>query len=137
MNVAPPSPHSWAGCPDWARQSLDRILTNRATTLDGLWAHPERLMTAIGMTPDPWQTDLLRSFSDRVLVLTARQCGKSQTIAAIALHTALLQPKSLILLLSPSERQSGELALKADQGSLRTNSIGGRAISNTISTTAT
>src|SRR5262245_12733882 len=113
MTNAPPlSPPSWDACPDWARQTLDRLLTNRATELDLLWAYPERLMTQAGMTADPWQQTLLRSISDRVLVLTARQCGKSQTVAAIALQTALLQPKSLVLLLSPSERQSSELALK-------------------------
>lgn len=69
-------------------------------------------MTQAGLTPDPWQQMLLRSTSDRMLLLTHRQAGKSQTAAALALQTALLQPKSLVLLLSPSERQSGELALK-------------------------
>src|SRR5205085_1966281 len=41
-----------------------------------------------------------------------RQAGKSEAAAALALHTALLQPGALVLLLSPSERQSGELAAK-------------------------
>src|SRR5262249_36509381 len=43
------------------------------------------------------------------LLLCSRQCGKSQTAAGLALHTALLRPGSLVLLLSPSLRQSGEL----------------------------
>lgn len=64
------------------------------------------------MTPDRWQSRLLRSGSNRMLVLTCRQAGKSQIAAALALHTALLQPGALVLLLSPSERQSGELAVK-------------------------
>jgi hypothetical protein len=63
------------------------------------------------MTPDPWQTTLLRSSSDRVLILASRQVGKSQTCAALALKAALLQ-ESLVLLLSPSLRQSAELFLK-------------------------
>jgi hypothetical protein len=96
----------------WAKQTLDRLLTGQATELDRLWAHPERLMIDAGMTPDPWQLRLLCSSNDRLLVLTHRQAGKSWSTAAVALHTALLQPKSLTLLLSPSERQSGELALK-------------------------
>ena len=66
-------------------------------------------MTAAGLTPDPWQQKLLRSSSSRLLLLCARQSGKSQAAAAVALLTALLQPGSLTLLLSPSERQSGEL----------------------------
>jgi hypothetical protein len=43
------------------------------------------------------------------LLLCSRQAGKSQTVSAMALHTALCIPGSLILLLSPTERQSGEL----------------------------
>lgn len=69
-------------------------------------------MTAAGMTPDRWQTDLLRSSRERLLVLCSRQTGKSQTAAALALKTALCESRSLVLLLSPSERQSGELAAK-------------------------
>jgi len=42
-------------------------------------------------------------------MLAARQCGKSQTAAALALREALLVPKSLVLLLSPALRQSAEL----------------------------
>jgi hypothetical protein len=61
------------------------------------------------MAPDAWQTACLRSTSSRLLLLCARQTGKSQTAAALALHTALLVPGSLTLLLSPTERQSGEL----------------------------
>jgi hypothetical protein len=43
------------------------------------------------------------------LLLCGRQTGKSQAAAALALHTALLLPGSLTLLLSPTLRQSGEL----------------------------
>jgi hypothetical protein len=45
-------------------------------------------------------------------MLASRQVGKSTVAAALALREALLRPGSLVLLLSPSERQSGELALK-------------------------
>ena len=69
-------------------------------------------MRKTGLIPDLWQATLLRSSADRLLVLTTRQAGKSQTVAALALRTALLVPRSLVLLLSPSERQSGELAQK-------------------------
>jgi hypothetical protein len=44
-----------------------------------------------------------------MLLLCGRQAGKSLTAAALALRTALLEPPALILLLSPTERQSGEL----------------------------
>jgi hypothetical protein len=61
------------------------------------------------MTPDPWQADLLRTDHDRLLLLCCRQAGKSQTAAALALKTAFLEPGSLILVLSRSDRQAGEL----------------------------
>jgi len=77
-----------------------------------LRADPPQAMVRAGLTPDPWQTYLLCSRADRLLVLTTRQAGKSTTVAALALHTAMVRPKSLVLLLSPSERQSGELAQK-------------------------
>jgi len=47
-----------------------------------------------------------------MLLLCCRQAGKSTVTAALALHTALFQPDSLILLLSPSLRQSAELFRK-------------------------
>ncbi len=71
-----------------------------------------RLMLAGGMRPDPWQAKLLRSVAQHVLLLCSRQSGKSTVTAALALGTALFRPDSLILLLSPSLRQSGELQKK-------------------------
>jgi hypothetical protein len=43
------------------------------------------------------------------LLLCSRQAGKSTVAAALALLAALLQPPALVLLLSPTLRQSGEL----------------------------
>src|SRR5262249_55613339 len=45
----------------------------------------------------------------RTLALCSRQSGKSTAAAALALHQALTRPGSLVLLLSPTLRQSGEL----------------------------
>jgi hypothetical protein len=44
-----------------------------------------------------------------VLILASRQVGKSLIAAALALREALLTPGALVLLLSRSQRQSGEL----------------------------
>lgn len=68
---------------------------------------------AAGFEPDPWQVDLLRSEAPRVLLNCARQAGKSTMAALLALHAALYEPGSLVLLLSPSLRQSSELFKKA------------------------
>jgi hypothetical protein len=66
-------------------------------------------MAKAGLQPDPWQADVLRSHAARMLLLCTRQAGKSSTAAALALQAALLTPRSLVLILSPSLRQSGEL----------------------------
>src|SRR5215210_584473 len=63
----------------------------------------------LGIEPDPWQVDLLRSASERVLLNCCRQSGKSTMTAVIALHRALYHPGSLILCLAPALRQSQEL----------------------------
>jgi hypothetical protein len=67
---------------------------------------------AMGTAPDPWQDTVLRSKDPRICLNCCRQAGKSSVVAVKALHAALYQPKSLILLLSPTLRQSGELARK-------------------------
>ena len=74
---------------------------------------PVALAEASGLPPDPWQVKLLRSNASRVLLNCSRQAGKSTMAATIAVHTAVFQPNSLVLLLSPSLRQSGELFKKA------------------------
>jgi len=76
---------------------------------------PAALMASTGNLPDPWQARFLRSRAQRVLLLCSRQAGKSTTTATAALHEALYYPPALILLLSPSMRQSQELFKKVMQ----------------------
>ena len=66
----------------------------------------------LGFHPDEWQERVLQSASKRVLLNCCRQSGKSTTTAILALHHALSQSDSLILLVSPSLRQSSELFKK-------------------------
>src|SRR5215208_1729014 len=61
---------------------------------------------------DPWQEALLRSEHPRVLIAAARQSGKSTMCAIIATHEILYKPGSLVLVVSRSARQSGELTTK-------------------------
>jgi hypothetical protein len=69
---------------------------------------PIALAGALGLELDPWQADLLRSTSDRVLLNCSRQSGKSTIAGVVALHRALCRPGSLVLILAPSERQAKE-----------------------------
>ena len=73
---------------------------------------PAALARRAGIEPDDWQANVLRSPAPRQLLNCCRQSGKSTVTAALAIHTALYEPASLTLLLSPAERQSGELFKK-------------------------
>ena len=74
---------------------------------------PVEMARTTGVEPDLWQRKLLRSSVPRVLLNCSRQAGKSTMAAILAVHTALYAPASLVLLLSPSLRQSQELFKKA------------------------
>lgn len=66
----------------------------------------------LGFEPDPWQERVLQSASPRLLLNCCRQSGKSTIAAILALHQALYVPRSLVLLVSRSLRQSAELFKK-------------------------
>ena len=70
---------------------------------------PALIATDCGITPDPWQAELLRARPRRSLLLCSRQSGKSTTTALGALDCAIYQPGALVLILSPSQRQSAEM----------------------------
>ena len=73
---------------------------------------PVLLARRAGIEPDPWQAEVLRSAAPRRLLNCSRQSGKSTVAAVRAVHAALYEPGSLVLLLSPALRQSGELFRK-------------------------
>jgi phage terminase large subunit-like protein len=69
---------------------------------------------------DPWQEQLMRSQSNRIILNIHRQGGKSAATALLALWHALYEESALVLVLSRSLRQSGELfqKIKAYYGEL-------------------
>jgi hypothetical protein len=87
------------------------VATALALALD-----PARLLSARGLQPDPWQREFLLAPDRQVLLNCSRQSGKSTVVAALALHTLLFVPDSLVLLLSPSLRQSVEIFRKLLDG---------------------
>jgi hypothetical protein len=76
-------------------------------------ADPARLMADAGLTPDPWQAELLRSTDQYVLMLMGRQCGKSVSVSFLALHTLLTKPESTTVVLAQREEQASDLLRKA------------------------
>ncbi len=62
---------------------------------------------------DGWQEDLLLSEAPRILLNITRQGGKSTMSGVLAVHKALTDAGSLVLILAPSERQAKETFAKA------------------------
>lgn len=74
--------------------------------------NPIKFARLLGIDPDPWECELLLSNEPRIILNCARQSGKSTITAMLALHHALNNSGALVLVLSPSLRQSGELFKK-------------------------
>ena len=76
-----------------------------------LWLEDLGLITDQDGNPvqlDTAQVEVLRSPHRRIIVNCHRQWGKSTLASAMAFHQAVFYPRSLVLLIAPSLRQSGE-----------------------------
>ena len=69
----------------------------------------------LGFHPDPLQELILRPENTHGILNCSRQWGKSTIAALKAVHCAQTQEQALVLVVSPSERQSAEFVLKAAQ----------------------
>jgi hypothetical protein len=67
----------------------------------------------LGFAPDELQAAVLGSTAKRGILNCSRQWGKSTVAAIKAVHRAYTVPGSLVVVASPSERQSGEFVRKA------------------------
>jgi phage terminase large subunit len=76
---------------------------------------PVQFSKALGITPDPWQAQVLRSESNRIILNCSRQSGKSTIVAVLALYHALNTPNSLVLVVSHIYRQATETFRKIAQ----------------------
>jgi len=69
---------------------------------------PAGYITRIWNKVFSWQEEALNPIHKRIMLLCARQSGKSTIVAGKALHQAKHYKGSLILIVSPSEKQSKE-----------------------------
>jgi len=69
--------------------------------------------TRFGFRVNEQQAEVLRSSARRGILNCCRQWGKSTVTVAKALHRALTEPGCLVIVSSPSRRQSGEWMRKA------------------------
>jgi hypothetical protein len=63
--------------------------------------------------PDARQIEVLEATAKQGILNCSRQWGKSTVAAAKAVHRAYVKPECLVLVASPSERQSAEFVRKA------------------------
>jgi hypothetical protein len=88
---------------------LERVETlTRALVAPPAVPDAVELFRAANGEPDAWQVQALRSTATRLMFNASRQAGKTGVAAAIACHTALAEAGALVLVLSPSLRQSQE-----------------------------
>jgi len=102
-----------------AALTLDQVAAVAATVVEVIVKETQRppldpigLAREAGIELDPWQVDCLLDTSPQILMNCSRQSGKSTVGSVDAVSTALSYSSSLVLLLSPSLRQSTELFRK-------------------------
>lgn len=76
---------------------------------------PASVLSSLGMPPFEWQREALDPTRKRILVLAARQSGKSSISAGRGHHTGRFFDNALTLIVSPSEQQSKETMKKVDE----------------------
>lgn len=77
--------------------------------------------STIKMTPTPWQETFLRApRGASILVLTARQVGKTTTAAWAIAHAMLFTPESLSVIACPAQRQSAEAVRRVRESLVKT-----------------
>lgn len=72
----------------------------------------DRYIESLGWRPFAWQSQVLQSRHKRKLINGSRQCGKSTIVSSVPCHTAKYYPKSLSIVLAPTEAQAIEDILK-------------------------
>lgn len=75
----------------------------------------ETFRLAFDMEPKPHQVEYLGETAN-LAVLKGRQIGMTQAAAALAIHTARASFGPDVVIVSPSQRQSSEVALRAKMG---------------------
>ncbi|MCU1263597.1 MAG: hypothetical protein JWO80_6482 [Bryobacterales bacterium] len=83
------------------------------------WVEPEFTWEQLGFEPDAMQREVLESSAGRGILNCTRQWGKSTVAAAKAVHRAYTRAGCLVLMASPTERQSAEFLRKASEMAAR------------------
>ena len=94
---------------EWDKAVAQRQMSERSD----IPAYSVEFAMQLGIYPDDWQIEVLASDHPRKILCCGRQTGKSTVAAILALHKALTQPGSVVLVVAPGERQAKLLFSKA------------------------
>jgi hypothetical protein len=100
------------------RSFRDRRLRGRRVSKPSVPDALEFARRVLRFEPDERQKEVLLSKARRGILNCSRQWGKSTIAAVMALHRVWTEPEKLVLVASPTERQSREFVRKA-KGLLR------------------
>jgi hypothetical protein len=98
---------------DALERELRKLEASGGTVTVTVPTYPVEFAMSVGIAPDPWQIKVLASDHPRKILCCGRQTGKSTVGAVLALHRALTQPGSTVLIVAPGERQAKLLFSKA------------------------
>ena len=107
MSFAPKADNLWA-LPVEAREAALERLRRQSQSFATRTMSRVELAKVCGLTSDPWQTDLLESEDQQIILNCTRQWGKSSISAVLGLYQTCYVKNSLTLILAPSSRQSSE-----------------------------
>ena len=83
-----------------------------------------------GLTADPWQRDVLNDQARHIVMKCSRQSGKSTVVGTKVMHHAKTKPGAMVILGSPTQRQSAELLAKAIEAHDLNHGRGGVALTH-------
>lgn len=89
----------------------------------------ETFLAAFEVEPQPWQDTYIAETRNLALV-KGRQIGASTAASALAIHTAMAKRGALAVIVSPSMKQSTEIAMKSRLGLW---AIGSRLVQDSVS----
>lgn len=104
-----------AGLPYPAAKRHIRSHDRATALLAGSTVIVETFERASGHVAMPWQRQMLEEARDTLLV-KGRQVGATEVAAALAIHTARRKAGSTSAIISPSQRQSSEVTVRARLG---------------------
>jgi hypothetical protein len=104
-----------AGLPYPAAKRHIRGHNRAAAPVDGPAGIVTTFESASGHAPMAWQRQMLEEARD-TLLLKGRQVGATECASALAIHTARRKAGSTSAIISPSQRQSSEVTVRARLG---------------------